>query len=339
MKLSRYMDIDKYRDLLSTKTLYVPRYDKLGDGLEGSMQDCMDTKEAASQLTQGLRRISGTAQDATHIARTLLECFDPALYENFLQNFTFVSCWHRGVKESSLMWKTYTEKNKQGGIMIKSDVSSLESILKENANSPRSVDTIFQTLGPNPSAKYRISIGLNKVRYLPLGTEINFTGLTRYVCKQKPYADEKEYRIVLQIELIPEQRPNLSLLLNEANVLDEANVSDWDQEKLCDLIIDIWDKMKRSYNTQSSVLTGFLSNSDSNFQSKPHVRFPVNLTSLIKEVVINPYGDVESDMQEIQAINDEFGLSVPVKRSIIKTEAPVPTEFIVELPGGRRIQT
>ena len=333
MKLSRYMNIKKYRDLLSTKTLYFSRYDKLGDELEGSMQNCMDTNKLAYQLTQGLRRISGTAQDEKHIVRTILEAVEPVLYENFLQNFTFVSCWHRGVKESSLMWKTYTEKDKPGGIMIKSDLSLLTSSLTINPKSPRPVDTIFQTLRADPPHGYKLDMRFSKVKYLPLGNEINTIGLDRYLSKQKPYADEREFRVVVQIQLTPEQRPNLSLLL------DEANVSDWDQKKMSDLIIDIWDKMKQSYNTQSSVLTGLLSNSESNFQSKPHIRLPVDITSLIKEVVINPYGNVESDMREIQAINHEFGLSVPVKQSIIKTETPVPTIFIVDLPDGRTIQT
>ena len=325
MKLSRYMDIEKYKDLLSTKTLYFPRYDQFEDKLEGSMLDYVNPDKLAYQSAQGLRRIDGTAQDEKIIARTVLETVEPVLYENFLQNFTFVSCWHRGVKESSLMWKTYAEKDKQKGIMIKSDLSSLESSLRGNPNNPRLVDTIFQTLGANPSDRYRISINFGKVKYQPLGNEINIIGLDRYLCKQKPYADEREFRVVVQIQLSPVQRPNLSYLLNN------TNVSVWDEKKMSDLIIQIWDKMKQSYKTQSSVLTGLLSNS--------HVRRPVDITSLIKEVVINPYGNVDSDMQEIQALNNEFGLSAPVKKSVIKTVITVPTTFFVDLPDGRTIQT
>lgn len=326
MKLSRYMDIEKYKDLLATKTLYFPRYDQFEDKLEGSMQDYVPPNKLAYQRSQGLRRIDGTAQDEKIIARTVLEAFEPVFYENFLQNFTFMSCWHRGIKESSLMWKRYAEKDKQRGVMIKSDLSSLESSLKENRNVPRPVGTIFQALsGTDPSNKYSISIHFGKVKYLPLGNEINIIGLDRYLCKQEPYADEREFRVVVQIQLSPVQRPNLSYLL------DNINVSVWDKKKISDLIIEIWDKMKQSYKTQSSVLTSLLSNS--------HVRWPVDITSLIKEVVINPYGNVDSDMQEIQALNNEFGLSVPVKKSVIKTRAMVPTTFFVDLPDGRTIQT
>ena len=49
MKLSRYMDIKKYKDLLSTKTLYFPRYDQFEDKLEGSMQDCVPPKKLIYQ--------------------------------------------------------------------------------------------------------------------------------------------------------------------------------------------------------------------------------------------------------------------------------------------------
>ena len=90
-------------------------------------------------------------------------------------------------------------KDKQKGIMIKSDLSSLESSLRGNPNNPRLVDTIFQTLGANPSDRYRISINFGKVKYQPLGNEINIIGLDRYLCKQKPYADEREFRVVVQI--------------------------------------------------------------------------------------------------------------------------------------------
>ena len=331
MELSRYMAIKYYRKLLSTQTLYFPRYDQFEDKLEGVMLDYIDPGKLTDQVSAGIRRISGTPQDEKDLVQTILRDIDPVLYEKFLQNFTFVSCWHRGMEESSLMWKTYAEKDKQGGIMIKSDLSSLTDDLTLERNSPRAVDTIFQTLGADPSNKYRISINFSEVRYLTLGTEINFIGLDRYLSKQVPYADEKEYRVVVQVGLSPLQRPNISLLLNE------ANVSEWNQKKMSDLIIEIRDKMIQSYNTQSSVLTGLLSNSKSDFKCKPHVKLPVDITSLIKEVVINPYGNVESDMREVQAINHEFGLSVPVKPSIIKTESSIPTTFFLGLPDGREV--
>lgn len=327
MELSRYMGIDKYRDLLSTQTLYFPRYDQFEDKLEGAMLDYIDPNKLAHQVTAGIRRISGTPQDEKDLVSTILKDIDPVLYEKFLQKFTFVSCWHRGVEESSLMWKRYAEKDKQGGIMIKSDLSSLTNSLKE-WNSPRFVGTIFQTLGTDPSNKYIISINFRKVIYLPLGDEIDFIGLDRYLSKQEPYTDEREFRVVVQVGLSPPQRPNISRLLHE------ANVSEWNQKKMSDLIIEIQKKMIQSYNTQSSVLRGLLPN----IQPNPHVRLAVDITSLIKEVVINPYGDVESDMREIQAINHEFGLSVPVKPSIIKTESSVPTTFFLRLPDGREVK-
>ena len=328
MELSRYMSICKYRGLLSTQTLYFPRYDQFEDKLEGSMLDYVDPNQLTDQVTVGLRRISGTPQDEKDLVQTILRDIDSVLYEKFLQNFTFVSCWHRGVEESSLMWKTYTEKDKQDGIMIKSDVSSLTDSLTLERGSPRSVDTIFQTLGADPSDKYIISIKFSEVSYLTLGTEIDFIGLDRYLSKQLPYADEREYRVVVQVGLSPPQRPNISRLLHE------ANVSEWDQKKMSDLIIEIRDKMIESYNTQSSVLMDLLSN----FQPNPHVKLAVDITSLIKEVVINPYGNVESDMREIQAINHEFGLSVPVNPSIIKIKSSFPTTFFLTLPDGREIQ-
>lgn len=330
MSLSRYMDIEKYKDLLSTKTLYFPRYDQFEDKLEGSMLDYVNPERLVYQCTERLRRINGTPQDERFLAWAYLDTFDQALYEKFLRNFTFVSCWHQGVEESSLMWKTYAEKDKQSGVMIKTDLSSLRRSLDENRNNPRSVGTILQTIrSADSSDGYEICLNLGEVKYEVLGYEISLTGLDRYLYKQKPYADEKEFRVVLQICLLPVARPNLSLLL--ANV----NVPDWNERIMNDLIIEKFELMKQSYETQFSELTSILSMP----QCNPHVRLPVDTTSLIKEVVINPYGNVDSDMQEIQAINHELGLSVPVTKSIIKTEpSDPPTTFYFALPDGRTIQ-
>ena len=180
MELSRYMAIKYYRDLLSTQTLYFPRYDQFEDELEGSMLDYVNPEKLSYQVSAGMRRIDGTPQDKRDLAQTILRAIDAVVYEKFLQDFTFVSCWHRGVEESSLMWETYTEKDKQGGVMIKSDVASLTSSLTINPNSPRSVDTI-QALRADPSNKHIISTDFREVIYLTLGTEIDFIGLDRYL--------------------------------------------------------------------------------------------------------------------------------------------------------------
>ena len=206
--------------------------------------------------------------------------------------------------------------------------------LEKNRDVPRSVGTIVQALsGANSSDRYEIRITFREVKYYDIKydklweNEISLSGLDRYVCKQKAYADEREIRVVLQIQLLPVARPNFSTLLSTVN-FPVGN-----KEIMSSLTIEKCKKMKQSYETQSSVLTGILPNP----QCKPHVRFPVDITSLIKEVVINPYGNVDSDLREIQALNHEFGVPVPVKESDIKTET-TPTTFFFDLPDGRTIQ-
>ena len=56
---------------------------------------------------------------------------------------------------------------------------------------PNKLGTVFQILGADPADRYRISINFDKFKYLPLGSQINIVGLDRYLCKQKPYADEE----------------------------------------------------------------------------------------------------------------------------------------------------
>ena len=324
MKLSRYMDIEKYKDLLSTKSLYFPRYDQFEDKLEGSMQDYVSPEKLIHQRTREIERMSANSQDGKMVTLKVLESVEPILYENFLKNFTFLSCWHRGSNESSLMWKTYAQKGIQKGIMVISDLSSLKSSLRINAHSFQHVGAFCQFHGSDSLDGYEICMKFDKVIYQTLRNEINFIGLDRYLRKQKPYEDEREFRAVFQVQLGPRQRPSLPHLLGGINILV------WNNKVMSDLIIEIWDKLKQSYETHTSILKGHLPNS--------HVRCPVDINSLVKEVVINPYGNVNSDTQEIQALNHEFGLLVPVKQSKIKTRA-IPTTITVKLPDGREIQT
>ena len=324
MKLSRYMDIEKYKDLLYTKTLYFPRYDQFEDKLEGSMQDFVSPEKLIYQRTREIERMTANSQDGKMVVLKILESVEPILYENFLKNFTFLSCWHRGSNESSLMWKTYAQKGIQKGIMVKSDLSSLKSSLRINADSFQHVGAFCQSHGSDSLDGYEIFMKFDKVIYQTLGNEINFIGLDRYLRKQKSYEGEKEFRTVFQVQLGPGQRPNLPHLLGKINTLV------WTNKVICDLIIEIWNKLKQSYEAHSSILKDHLPNF--------HVRCPVDINTLIKEVVINPYGNVDSDKREIQALNHEFGLSAPVKPSIIKTGA-IPTTLTVKLPDGREIQT
>ena len=57
MKLTRYMSIKKYYNLLSTGTLFFPHYNNLGDPYEGSLVP-IPTDELIKKQTKRLERIT-----------------------------------------------------------------------------------------------------------------------------------------------------------------------------------------------------------------------------------------------------------------------------------------
>ena len=318
MELTRYIDVKKYRDLLSTGTLFFPRYDVFDDKFEGSL-GYVSPDRLIHQQTDRLRRITSRPQQGRTVVREFLDAFEPAFYHRFLRDFTFVSCWHQDVTESSLMWRMYARK----GIMIKSDLSSLESSMGINSGSYQRPDIFWRDNGINPLDGYEILVRIDNAKYCPLGHEIQSIGTDRYFHKQDAYADEKEFRVVLQLGLGPQQRANFPFLLD--NISSPLH----NKRDIDDLIYQIWEDVKRSYTKHNSILT--------NRSCERGVRCRVNVNSLIKEVVVSPFGDNEDlDVSEIEALNHEFGVTAEIKKSVIETKSS-PTTFKIPLSNGKTI--
>lgn len=314
MKLMRYMSIEKYKDLLSTGKLFLPRYDQFEDKLEGTL-GYVPPGNLIQEFIERLKRIASMPQSGKVLAQEFLEAFEPALYHNLLQNFTFVSCWHKGAQESPLMWKAYAPE----GVVIKSDLSSLKNSLEINAAGSQHHEVFWNDHGTDPLSVngYDISVDVDEVKYRPLGHEIQAVGSDRYFHKQEVYKDEKELRVVLQIRLGARQRFNYPhAFSNFPDVRDNSEMND--------LILRFWEDTKRSYDKHFLIL-------DKIFQ-EPGCRCRVAIDSLIKEVVVTPGGDVS----KIESLNQKYGLAAKVKKSIIESKSS-PTTFNVTLSDNRTI--
>ena len=311
MQLTRYMNKKKYEDLLSTETLFFPRYDNLGDPYEGCLGH-IPTNKLIEKQTKRLKRIGGMPQQPKTLAREFLETFEPLLYHNFLRDFTFVSCWHQSEVESMPMWKMYAEK----GIMIKSDLSSLKNSLGINAEGYQHSNVFQENNGIDPSDGYGIFIEIDNVKYISRGNYIEPVGSDRYFHKQLEYADERELRVILQLHLGPDQRFNLPY------IFDNTNFSPQNITKVENLIPQTWRNIKLSYEKHASILNESLSGNG--------VRCPVDINSLIKEVVVSPFNNTDSEVLEVESLNQEFGMEAKVKKSVIEIK-PVVTEFSARL--------
>lgn len=126
-----------------------------------------------------------------------------------------------------------------------------------------------------------------------------------------------------QIHSGPEEIFDLPYEVNVINVSPE-NITNIENS-----ILQYWRDAKLSYEKHASILNEGL--------SKSGVRCPVNTNSLIKEIVVNPFNDKDSEVLKIELINQRFGVEAEVKKSIIEVE-PAVTEFSVRLTTGKTIE-
>ena len=318
MKLTRYMNMKKYKDLLSTETLFFPRYDNLGDPYEGSLGH-IPIDQLIKEQTKRWGRITTMPLQPKTLAREFLETFEPLLYHDFLRDFTFVSCWHQSETESMPMWKMYAES----GIMIKSDLSSLKSSLGIDAEDYQHSDVFQENYGVDPLDGYEVFIETGNVEYISRGNYIEPVGSTRYFHKQLEYADERELRVILQLHFGSQQRSNLPY------IFDSTNFSSHDLTRVESLILQVWKNIKLSYEKHALILNDSL--------PECGVRCPVDINSLIKEVIVSPFNSKDSEVSKIESLNHEFGVEAEVKKSVIEI-APAITKFSVRLPTGETIE-
>ena len=317
MQLTRYMSLKHYKDLLSTNTLFFPRYDRLSDRFEGSLNH-VDPDRLQEEVTRQLRQGD---MPWKFRALNLLEELEPMFYHSFLKDFTFVSCWHQSVEESLHMWQVYGER----GIMIKSDLSSLKSSLGIRDSDYQDPDRFWKRYSMESQNGYEIFIKIDSIKYVPLGHEIKAIGTDRYFHKQQAYKDEKELRILLQLQLGGAQRFYFPLELDCHR--PPVNSADMDN-----LIRQVWRNTERSYKEHASNLNSKL---NSGMQG---VRCNVDINSLITEVVVSPFSEkTDSVMEKIESLNWDYEVRADINESVIVVDKPPPTTYSMPLSGGRSI--
>lgn len=96
----RYMDFEKFVDLLLSSTLYFCRSDNFQDPFEGVLY----SKELLTNI---------------HFSRN----------QKLSRKYMFVNCWHENDYESDAMWKIFLKSN--NGIAIKSSIGQIKKSLEK----------------------------------------------------------------------------------------------------------------------------------------------------------------------------------------------------------------
>ena len=318
--LMRYIELDKYVDILSTKTLFFPRYDNLGDKFEGSLGDIHPgnfLRELNLELDEGSRGPTDIRQG--------LESIETLLYQSVLRDFTFISCWHKSEVESALMWRVYSQK----GVIIKTDLMSLKTSLSMDAQDYKNEDVFRKEYTIENSNRYEILTRIDDVKYDRTNEKPVLVGLDRYFSKQKPYKSEKELRIVLQLN--PESKFNFRNIDYERINRDFHQEQQRSESERAKFVANLFYKsifqMLDSHRFKLMYNNEFCASG---------VRCSVDPNTLIKEVIISPFAHINGTRTIIETLNCEFELETKVTESSIKAKTS-PTKFEFGFRGGPRI--
>ena len=113
-------------------------------------------------------------------------------------------------------------------------LSLLKSSLGIDAEGYQHHEVFWNDHGTEALNEYEISVEVDEVEYRPLGHEMQAAGSDCYFHKQEVYKDEKELRIVLQVQLGARQRFNYPYAFsNIPDVRDNAEMND--------LILQFWE--------------------------------------------------------------------------------------------------
>lgn len=194
LKIWRYMDLDKFKSLIESKTLYFASAREFDDSFEGSIT----RRHYEYQLRKSTNGF-GIPSDFYHSNAS------NAFYE--LTRLTKINCWHINEHESAAMWKLYLADGK--GIAIQSTISRLQSALYP-----------FH-LKPEYGAE---TIKIGKVKYIDYKSEVmdDKSMLGRYFYKRKSFSHERELRAVISLRMaeeygvpIPKKGINVSVDLDK----------------------------------------------------------------------------------------------------------------------------
>jgi hypothetical protein len=204
--LWKYMDLPKYLSLLTSESIWLARSNTFKDKREGVFHSAM--KDDLEKIYEMLSK-----RDDFPSTAPVKNAMD---FQEYLSNNTYISCWHKSLKENMVMWEIYGQT--ENSIAIKTTASNLKS-----------------SFDLNELMKFAIEVALDEVSYIDSESahlEKNYR--QPFFIKREHFAFEKEVRLYLRttnIGSLPDTPYgynipiNLDLLIDEIYVHPDAD--DW----------------------------------------------------------------------------------------------------------------
>lgn len=238
--LWRFMDFTKFLSIISTKCLYFPRADKLGDPFEGAKVSAKNKAKWDKHYFDFFVEAIKTAPNGSSETKSEREVLKEA--KRLLQDIqgigkrqiseTYISCWYEGQYESDAMWKIYSSSVEQA-VAIKTTYKKL-----------------YNSLGRNSS----IQIGrVNYIDFAKQSVGINDS----FWYKRKSFEHEKEVRAIIVDHTIGEEAGKL-IPVKVDMLIDEVYISPAAQSWFTNLVIDIMFKFELKKRPRPSKMSELL---------------------------------------------------------------------------------
>ena len=169
--LWRYMSLEKFANILATKSLFFTRADKFEDTFEGHVP----------RQIVSIYRSAISSYEKEHFGELSQSPILKSVRE--LRKYVMCNCWHRGEHESMAMWDKYRTQN--SGIVIKTPLENLKNSLPD-------IPDVF--IG---EIKY-----LDEHNHIDVLENVSVMNLVHqpYFYKRKPFEYEREVRVVIDFE-------------------------------------------------------------------------------------------------------------------------------------------
>lgn len=177
-QIAKYLDLTKFASLLSIKSLFFCRLDKLEDHFEGTTSK--PNFERRKELYKNQHSLSFKFKELTD-EEVDLEVEKRYKKDDKYKALNCVCCWNKFTSESAALWKIYSDFRK--GIMIKSSINKLK-VSFHNTNE---------------------ELSLSEIEYIDYNNDYMPDGNSMYpvIHKHKAYTFEEELRLIYSVESEP----------------------------------------------------------------------------------------------------------------------------------------
>lgn len=214
IKIWRYMNTDKFLDLITSGCLYFASADKLGDPMEDSY-----TKADISWLEKNLPELINKFNH--HGGRSL--------------PFYKINCWHMASEETLSMWRSYTDKGQ--GIVIQSTFSRFKDSLLKSTD-----DIYIGKVEYIDHYTYEVpQFGIDFNRFLKKDSSFSYESELRAIKYCSKIKDDRFDYNALSMRMDSLVEVDLSILIE--NIIVSQYMDEWLHEALQKAVQQFYPKM------------------------------------------------------------------------------------------------